>query len=341
MNIGEGKRMDLDTTTGKKPARKMKKWLSILLKVLAGLGIAIVLFLAIVFIVNIISNKSEEGKIKPYGQFVTVDGKNMNVLIQGQGEETVVLIPGLGTGTPALDFKPLVEQLSPFYKVAVIEPFGYGLSDGTEKERSIENIVSEIHEALQSLKIDRYILMAHSISGIYGLDYVNKYEHEVSAFVGIDSSAPKQYGDKVVESPISNTTITLLKKSGLARLIMKLSADPYAKIPVDDETKEQMRILSFKNFRNPTIVNEIESRSSNFKATENLTFPKNLPVIFFLQPDSTGIEGWSKLHEEQVKDSVLGKVMAFEGTHYLHHTRSKEIVENFRTFMEEVKKTSR
>ncbi|MNI30195.1 hypothetical protein D3C73_840320 [compost metagenome] len=64
----------------------------------------------------------------------------------------------------------------------------------------------------------------------------------------------------------------------------------------------------------------------------------NLPVIFFLQPDSTAIEGWSTLHEEQIKDSAHGKVMTFEGTHYLHHTKSKEIVENFRAFMEEVKK---
>ncbi|MEC0244276.1 alpha/beta hydrolase [Paenibacillus chitinolyticus] len=315
----------------------MKKLFLILLKVLAVFVIAIVLFLAIVFTVNIISSKSEEGRIKPYGQSVTVDGKNMNVLIQGQGQETVVLLPGLGTGSPALDFKPLVEELSPFYKVVVVEPFGYGLSDGTDKKRSTENIVSEIHEALQRLKIDRYILMGHSIAGIYGLDYVNKYEHEVSAFVGIDSSAPRQYGDKVVESPIPSSVITLLKKSGLARLVMKLSADPFAALPVDDETKEQMRILSFKNFRNPTIVNEIENRNSNFKAAENLTFPKNLPVIFFLQPDSTGIEGWSTLHEEQVKDSVHGKVMTFEGTHYLHHTKFKEIAENFRAFMEGIK----
>ena len=42
-------------------------------------------------------------------------------------------------------------ELSPFYKVVVVEPFGYGLSDETEKERTTENIVNEIHEALQSL----------------------------------------------------------------------------------------------------------------------------------------------------------------------------------------------
>ena len=29
--------------------------------------------------------------------------------------------------------------------------------------------------------------------------------------------------------------------------------------------------------------------------------------------------------------------MEFEGSHYLHHTKSKEIVENFRRFMDAVK----
>ncbi|MCU6340031.1 alpha/beta hydrolase, partial [Enterobacter quasiroggenkampii] len=111
----------------------------------------------------------------------------MNVLIQGQGEETVVLLPGYGTAAPGLDFKLLIDELSPHYKVVAIEPFGYGLSDKTEKDRSTENMVSEIHEALRQLRIDRYTLMGHSIAGIYALDYVDKYPQEVKAFVGIDS----------------------------------------------------------------------------------------------------------------------------------------------------------
>ncbi|WP_169086183.1 alpha/beta fold hydrolase [Paenibacillus sp. PL91] len=312
----------------------MKKILNFILKSLAVLVIAIGVFIVIVFIVNLISNKSEQGKIQPYGQLVPVDGKNMNVLIQGKGEETIVLLPGYGTAAPALDFKPLVEELSPFYKVVVIEPFGYGLSDRTEKERSTENIVNETHEALQSLKIDRYILMGHSIFGIYGLDYVNKYGNEVSALVGIDSSVPTQ-GGMDVEFPIK--TFKILKKSGFGRLIMKLSADPYATLPFDDETKKQMRIIALKNMYNSSLLNELENISNNFKAAKNLTFPKNLPVIFFIQANNTDNEGWIPLHEEQVKNSVQGKVMTFEGGHYLHHTRSKEIVENFREFMKEIK----
>ncbi|MBE1555815.1 alpha/beta hydrolase [Sporosarcina limicola] len=313
--------------------KRMGKPLAIILKSLGVIAIAVVLFLAIVFIVNIISNKSERGKIEPYGQSVTVDGKNMNVLIQGQGEETVVLLPGYGTAAPALDFKPLVDELSPFYKVVVIEPFGYGLSDETEKERSTENIVGEIHEALQQLNIDRYTLMGHSIAGIYGLDYVNKYPNEVSAFVGIDSSVPTQGG---TDDEFPTEVYKFLKKSGFFRLLMKLSPDQPVTPTVDDETREQIRILSLKNMFNPNNLSEGENFNYNFKAAENLAFPKSLPVIFFLQANDTETEGWIPLHERQVKDSVHGKVMTFEGGHYLHHTKSKEIVENFREFMEEI-----
>lgn len=201
--------MEIKERMKMKAGTRTSKTLNILLKVVGAIIIAIVLFLAIVYTVNLISNKSEQNKIEPYGQLVPVDGKNMNVYIQGKGEETVVLLPGYGTAAPALDFKALIDELSPFYKVVMIEPFGYGLSDLTKKERSTENIVSEIHEALQALNIDRYILMGHSISGIYGLDYVNKYENEVSAFVGLDSSVPSISERKIEASELR--TINLLK----------------------------------------------------------------------------------------------------------------------------------
>jgi len=315
--------------------RRMGKPLIFMLKAIGVIVIAIALFLVIVFIVNIVCNKFEQGKIDSYGQPVTVDRKDMNVFIQGEGEETIVLLPGYGTAAPALDFKPLIDELSPFYKVVVIEPFGYGLSDLTEKERSTENIVSEIHEALQQLHIERYILMGHSISGLYGLDYVNKYPDEVSAFVGLDSSVPT-ISEKKIDSSIIRT-IKLLKKSGLARLQVKLSDDPYAELPYDEKTKEQLKILKHKNMYNPSQLNEAEMMYENFKAAKNLSFPKNLPVIFFIQANHPVTDRWVPEHQKQIKDSVHGKVMTFEGDHYLYRTKAQEIVENFRAYMDEIK----
>ncbi|WP_152395542.1 alpha/beta hydrolase [Paenibacillus guangzhouensis] len=313
---------------------KTKKVRNILLKIIAAIVLVLVLFLGIVYTVHVISNNSEQKKIEPYGQHVSVDGRNMNVLIQGEGEETIVLLPGFGTATPALDFKLLIDQLSPFYKVVAIEPFGYGLSDETEKERTTENIVSEIHEALQQLNINRYIFMGHSITGIYGIDYVNKYPNEVTAFVGIDSSVPTQPGMDV-KFPIKK--LEFLKKSGLLRLMMKLGADPYTGLAFDAKTVEQMKLISNKNMNNDTTLNEMDHISSNFKGAQGLAFPKDLPLLLFVQADNQDVAGWIPLHEGQIKDSVHGKVIIMDGSHYLHHTKFKEIAEDVRVFMKETK----
>ncbi|RJX37940.1 alpha/beta hydrolase [Paenibacillus pinisoli] len=311
------------------------KVLILILKAIAVIAILAVVFIAIVFIVDKVATKSEQGKIKTYGQLVPVDGKMMNVVIQGTGEETIVLLPGFGTAAPALDFKPLIDELTPFYKVVVIEPFGYGLSDKTDKERTTENIVSEIHEAVQSLQLDRYILMAHSISGLYGLDYVNKYENEVSAFVGLDSSVPTLSEQAVDSSTLG--ILSLIKKSGFSRLYAKLGNDPYAELPsYSDETKEQLKMIGIKNLLNPNHINEIKWMPSNFKGAEQLTFPNKLPVVFFIQAEHPVTDRWLPEHEKQAKDSDYGKVITLEADHYLYRTHAKEIAEKFRSYMDEL-----
>ncbi|WP_442956200.1 hypothetical protein [Paenibacillus sp. USHLN196] len=83
--------------------------------------------------------------------------------------------------------------------------------------------------------------------------------------------------------------------------------------------------------------NDINDKVPLTSNTIYLSFSKDLPVIFFLQANDTETEGWIPLHEEQVKDSVHGKVMTFVGKHYLHHTRSKEMVQEYRKFMSELK----
>ncbi|SFX36265.1 Pimeloyl-ACP methyl ester carboxylesterase [Bacillus altitudinis] len=307
----------------------MKKLLKIMLIALCTILTVLVVFVASVYVVNLISNEREQGKIEYYGQKVLVDGKQMNVLIQGDGKETIVLLPGYGTASPVLDFEPLVKELSPDYRVVVIEPFGYGLSDDTDKVRTSQNIVDEIHECLQKLNIKKYTLMGHSIAGIYGLEYVNQYEKEVQAFVGIDTSVPKQETD---ELPVSS--LQLLHQSGFYRLIVKMNPDQLVMPKVDDQTKAQIKMLTFRNFLDESQASEAENFRNNFKNAQRLHFPKKLPVAFYLA-DQTEKEtpNWKPMHEELLKNVDHGKVVTFKGGHYLHHTKSKEIADDVRVFL--------
>ncbi|WP_245608590.1 alpha/beta fold hydrolase [Saccharibacillus sacchari] len=313
----------------------VKKALRILLKLFIAAAILILLFIATVYTVNKISSASEQKRLEPYGQQVTVKGKQMNVMIQGDGNETIVILPGFGNASPALDFQPLISELLPDYRVVVVEPFGYGLSDRTEEERSTANIVNEIHTALQSLHIDRYMLMAHSISGLYSLDYVNEYPDEVMAFIGLDHSVPSLAEQQVKASDIA--PIKWFRDLGFHRIQLKMSADPYEGLPYDEETKAQLNILTRKNMYNDMQLSEAVDMYENFQAAKQQTFPTDLPVLLFVQAHHPVVEQWVAEHEKQIANSEHAEVILLDANHYLYRSHPQEIAEGVRAFMQGLK----
>ncbi|WAA66548.1 alpha/beta fold hydrolase [Microbacterium oxydans] len=290
-----------------------------------------VLAIAATAIGNVIATKVEASVFTPYGESVTVDGKSMNVVVAGDGDETIVLLPGLGTAAPALDFQPLIAELQDTYRVVAVEPFGTGLSDQTDVARTADNITREVHAALQELGVDRYVLMGHSISGIYALAYTAAYADEVSAFVGIDSSVPDQPG---WDEPIPTSVISTLSTLGLTRVLSGIAGDPYEGLPYDDETKEQMQVLSARNAAAPTLLDEMDNAPANFAAVSGLTFPADLPVLLFVADEDAEVPGWLELHEVQAASVDRGEVVRIDGGHYLHHTQSPELAAQTRAFLD-------
>ena len=136
--------------------------------------------------------------IKDYGDKITVKGHQMNVLELGKEHKgkskTLVFMPGLGEASQPMTHKNLLDRLAKKYHILVVEPFGYGLSDVSHEDRTVENIVDELHQALEQMKVDSYVLVAHSLSGIYAMKYAQSYPKEVEALVGMDTSTPMMNG---------------------------------------------------------------------------------------------------------------------------------------------------
>lgn len=152
--------------------------------------VAVIIFIWIIF--NQIMIAYEQNKYPALGQLVELDGKKMHVYTKGKGENTIVLLSGAGTAAPALDFEPLMDEMAKNNRIVVVETFGYGWSDTTNKDRTVENIVEEIRDALNKANIEGpYILMPHSVSGIYSMYYANKYPDEIKAIIGIDCTLPQ------------------------------------------------------------------------------------------------------------------------------------------------------
>lgn len=297
----------------------------------AGVIVALpVLALTTTSIVNVVQTKSDLAAITPYGELVPVDGKQMNVVVSGSGEETIVLLPGLGTAAPGLDFQPLIAELDDTHRVIAVEPFGTGLSDQTDSPRTAANIAREVHEALQQLGVDRYVLMGHSIAGIYALEYSELYPDELVAFVGIDSSVPDQPG---WDEPVPTDGLAELRTLGLLRVLSAIGGDTYADLPYDEDTKEQMRFLTTKNSTAPTLLDEMDRAPENFASVSGTTFPASLPVLLFVVQDDSDVDGWLELHEAQAASVDHGLVVPLEGEHYLHHTQSPLIAQDTDEFL--------
>jgi pimeloyl-ACP methyl ester carboxylesterase len=305
--------------------------------IVAMLGICIILV-----VTNQIMTAAEKKKYPPIGQLVEVDGRDIHVYTKGKGQNTIVLMSGLGTAAPALDFEPLVNELSKNNKVVVVEPFGYGWSDVTSKRRTIENIVSEMREALQKSDIKGpYILMTHSVSGVYSMYYANKYRDEVKAIIGIDPTLPKALKYFKEDTPNIPSLMSALAPSGLARLALLTNPNQY--LPLAEKgtytaknLKMTKAISSWKGY-NKNVIDEAKELNNNINKTVDMSFPSKMPVMIFTRKiDKEAKEGKSNVtfYQNQLSHVSSQKLVVLQGHHYLHWTKYSEMSKYVNDFID-------
>jgi len=175
--------------------------------------------------------------------------------------------------------------------------------------------------------LKHFVLMGHSISGLYSLEYVNKYPGEATAFIGIDTSVPKQPWPGYNSAPID-----FLAKVGVMRAFLFLFGNEKPKDKIEAHRSEQIHLITMKITGNKTLAREATSLSSSFVESQKLAFPKNLPVLLFADENSP-VKGWTELHQEQANSVANGKLILLPGSHYLHHTQSKQIAEEIERFL--------
>lgn len=299
----------------------MKKFLKIIRSIiLVVLGVVLTWTL-----VHQLLTKIEVKQFTQRGVYVTVNKSRMNVCSMGEGEKTIVLMTGLGTTAPVLDFEPLANALATSFHVVIVEPFGYGWSDDTNADRSVENIVEELRMALAaSGETGPFILMPHSVSGLYAAWFANQYPDEVEAVVGIDCTLPKQVKYFGGESPQIYNIAKMANPLGLQRLVCMISpatfiSDNKAGFYTNENLAQQKTISSRVGF-NKTIINETNSVESNIQKTYDMMFNSAMPLLFFTREPKTQSDGKSKtsFYETYITNPEIQKVVVLDTGHYMH-----------------------
>lgn len=119
---------------------------------------------------------------------VDVFGKKVEVLITGQGKQTVVIQTGMFCNF--YNWIKVANELSPYYKVILFHRPGYGTSELNEKERTTEQTADELRELLHVLHIQEpIILVGHSYGGLCAQHFTMLYPELVTALVLVDSTS--------------------------------------------------------------------------------------------------------------------------------------------------------
>lgn len=269
----------------------------------------------------------------PFDHPVDVYGRIMNVNVQGSGDKCVVILPGRGVTTPSYDFAPLIAQLKNACTVFTIDYFGSGLSDMTDAPRTSEQIAHEVHLVLSRLGVSRYTLVAHSISGIYGLHYANLYPDEVTSFVGIDTATPKmdQYitPELLAETSASDSD----KPHNVREDIEDVIGYEYS-----DKELAIMQGLYARNHDNDDKFEAMKKRDQGdereAKPYDAMHFPDSIPTKFYLSSESVGLapDWYKREHEKQLTPASGSGVTVLEGGHFLHHSQAAIIAQGISTW---------
>ena len=286
-----------------------------------------------------------------YGEKYPVGKGKINVYTESSGDLTIIFLSGAGVTSPVLEYRPLYRKLSDTYKIAVVEKSGYGMSESTDTERTVENMVSESREALRLAGINPpYVLAAHSYSGFEAIYWANTYPDEVKAVLSIDMGLPEtavEMGKAMPEEKrraINEKTKKLyskIQKRGLfAKLVKKFSVDATGMMSSDnlnDEEKKLYADLFYKNITNKEMFEENMHLVSNGEKA-GATGKLKVPAFFYITDYKTPMKNGSwKEYAIKYAEEIGAEYIVSDKGHNMHSIIPQEMADNFKKFLQNLK----
>lgn len=125
----------------------------------------------------------------PIGQMVDVGGYRLHLYCTGEsqpGEPTVIV--EAGSGSVGLMWALVQDEVEKSVRICTYDRAGLGWSDPSPKPRTADVITDELHTLLGNARIEApYILVGHSLGGIFVREYQYKYPDEVAGIILVDS----------------------------------------------------------------------------------------------------------------------------------------------------------
>ncbi len=158
-----------------------------------GLLVVIVGIIVLGATYQFIATQRDQQTYLPPGQLVDVGGYKLHVHSMGenQGNPTVILLSCGGCMVPNWGWiQPGIAQ---FTRVVAYDRAGFGWSEHATIPRTADQLITELHTALEKAAIPGpYLLIGHSLGGLVARLYVTRYPAAVAGMILLDPRHPDQ-----------------------------------------------------------------------------------------------------------------------------------------------------
>lgn len=227
--------MNSSTAQMQPPPRKGRRWLRwIRYVVTAALSLVIALACAGA-IYEAIASHRDRALFHAPGRLVDVGGFRLHLYCVGaESEASPTVLLEAGGGSPWLAWYKVQPQVAQFTRVCSYDRAGLGWSDPSPNPPTAKEIATELHTLLADAGISGpYVLVGHSLGGMYVRMFQSRYPSEVVGLVLVDSSHPDQTARFPPEakklaagSGKVLTAMRVLRPFGVVRLLTSRAAPP-------------------------------------------------------------------------------------------------------------------
>lgn len=139
---------------------------------------------------------SEQNTPPPLGRLVDIGGRKLHLHCTGKGTPTVIVENGSSSFSIGWYF--VQEQVSKFTQICTYDRAGFAWSDRGPAINTVEQTMDDLHLLLRAASIaPPYILVGHSIGGMYIRAYQRRYPADVVGMVLVDATPEEDLGYRV------------------------------------------------------------------------------------------------------------------------------------------------
>lgn len=167
----------------------MRKWIKRAIQGAVGL-VALLILSGLTY--EQLARRSVFKRFAPLGEFVEVDGRTAHLRCLGEGRPTVVLEAGFGPDGSE-SWASIMPDIASISRVCAYDRAGILWSEPGKEPRDAYHIADELHALLATAsESPPFVLVGHSLGGLFVRVFADRYGDEVSGVVFVDSSHPEQ-----------------------------------------------------------------------------------------------------------------------------------------------------